>query len=104
MRQELKKIVSLFSNRYEKIYRSDWTKRRTRPTHSLHHCVVIFFIHLRIEIIKNESIFSRVKPTEYNFFNELGNISPIHTFVNIPALIRKRSVFLSSRAGILTKV
>ena len=28
----------------------------------------------------------------------------IHTFVNIPALIRKRSVFLSSRAGILTKV
>ena len=32
------------------------------------------------------------------------DISPIHTFVNIPALIRKRSVFLSSRAGILTKV
>jgi hypothetical protein len=31
-------------------------------------------------------------------------ISPIHTFVNIPALIRKLSVFLSSRAGILTKV
>jgi hypothetical protein len=31
-------------------------------------------------------------------------ISPIHTFVNIPALIRKDSVFLSSRAGILTKV
>jgi hypothetical protein len=31
-------------------------------------------------------------------------ISPIHTFVNIPALIRKRSVFLSSRAGIFTKV
>ena len=31
-------------------------------------------------------------------------ISPIHTFVNIPALIRKRSVLLSSRAGILTKV
>ena len=28
----------------------------------------------------------------------------IHTFVNIPALIRKRSVFLSSRAGIFTKV
>ena len=34
----------------------------------------------------------------------LTNISPIHTFVNIPALIRKRSVFLSSKAGILTKV
>ena len=33
-----------------------------------------------------------------------GAISPIHTFVNIPALIRKCSVFLSSRAGILTKV
>jgi hypothetical protein len=32
------------------------------------------------------------------------HISPIHTFVNIPALIRKRGVFLSSRAGILTKV
>ena len=35
------------------------------------------------------------------FFRE---ISPIHTFVNIPALIRKGSVFSSSRAGILTKV
>jgi hypothetical protein len=33
-----------------------------------------------------------------------GNISPIHTFVNIPALIRQRSVFLSSGAGILTIV
>jgi hypothetical protein len=32
------------------------------------------------------------------------SISPIHTFVNITALFRKRSVFLSSRAGILTKV
>jgi hypothetical protein len=31
-------------------------------------------------------------------------ISPIHTFVNIPALISERSVFLSCRAGILTKV
>ena len=31
-------------------------------------------------------------------------ISPIHTFVNTPALIRKRSMFLRSRAGILTKV
>jgi hypothetical protein len=31
-------------------------------------------------------------------------ISPIHTFVNIPALIRKCSVFLRSRTGILTKV
>ena len=31
-------------------------------------------------------------------------ISLIHTFVNIPALIRKRSVCLSSRAGIFTKV
>ena len=31
-------------------------------------------------------------------------ISPIHPSVNIPALIRKRSVFLSSRGGILTKV
>ena len=31
-------------------------------------------------------------------------ISLIHTFVNIPALFRKRSVFLSSRAGIITEV
>jgi hypothetical protein len=31
-------------------------------------------------------------------------ISRIHTCVNILALIRKRSVFLSSRAGIFTKV
>jgi hypothetical protein len=31
-------------------------------------------------------------------------ISTIHTFVNIPALIRKRNVFLSSRAGMFTKV
>jgi hypothetical protein len=31
-------------------------------------------------------------------------ISLIHTFVNIPALIRKRSVFLSRRAEIFTKV
>ena len=38
------------------------------------------------------------------FFIEIRSISPIHTFVNIPALIRKRSVFLNSRAGILTKV
>jgi hypothetical protein len=42
---------------------------------------------------------SRGKAIPYLYF-----ISPIHTFVNIPALIRKRSVFLSSRAGILTKV
>ena len=32
------------------------------------------------------------------------DISPIHTFVDIPALIRKRSVFLSSRAGMLAGV
>ena len=31
-------------------------------------------------------------------------ISPIHTFVNIPAPIRKRSVFLRSMAGISTKL
>ena len=31
-------------------------------------------------------------------------ISPIHTFVNIPALMRTHSVFLSSTAGIFTKV
>ena len=31
-------------------------------------------------------------------------ISPFHTYVYIPALIRERSVFLSSRAGIFTKV
>ena len=31
-------------------------------------------------------------------------ISPIHSFVNIPALIRKRSVFSSSGAVIFTKV
>jgi hypothetical protein len=31
-------------------------------------------------------------------------ISLFHTFVNIPALISKRSMFLSSRAGIFTKV
>ena len=34
----------------------------------------------------------------------IRKISAIHTFVNIPALIRKRIVFLSSRARILTKV
>ena len=31
-------------------------------------------------------------------------ISPIQTFVNIPTLIRKRSVFSSSRTGTFTKV
>jgi hypothetical protein len=34
----------------------------------------------------------------------ISAISLIHTFVNIPALIRKRSVFLSRRARIFTKV
>jgi hypothetical protein len=41
-------------------------------------------------------------PLESN--NIIYNISLIHTFVNIPALIRKRNVFLSSRAGIFKKV
>ena len=40
----------------------------------------------------------------FNFRKLTFVISLIHTFVNIPALIRKRSVFLSSRAGIFTKV
>jgi hypothetical protein len=43
----------------------------------------------------------------FQFFPEIfvfSYISSIYTFVNIPALIRKRSVFLSSRAEILTKV
>jgi hypothetical protein len=40
-----------------------------------------------------------------NYPQEMTNsISLIHTFVNIPALIRKRRVFLSRRAGIFTKV
>jgi hypothetical protein len=39
---------------------------------------------------------------EYLLVNSF--ISLIHTFVNIPALIRKRNVFLSRRAGIFTKV
>ena len=41
---------------------------------------------MRIEIIKNESVFSRLKPTENKFFDELGNILSIfknyHTFHN----------------------
>ena len=48
-----------------------------------------------------------VKNNDDNFrslYFTLDPIAPIHTFVNIPALIRKRSVFLSSRAGIFTKV
>ena len=42
----------------------------------------------------------------FSFFSKMMSrkIVPIHTFVNIPALIRKRSMFLSGRAGILTKV
>ena len=36
--------------------------------------------------------------------NFLMNISPIYIFVNIRALITKRSVFSSKRAGIFTKV
>ena len=39
-----------------------------------------------------------------HLFPNYTSISSIHTFVNIPAVIRKRSVFLSSRAGIFTKV
>ena len=35
---------------------------------------------------------------------QISFISPIHTFVYIPALMRKRSLSLSSWAGILTKV
>ena len=36
--------------------------------------------------------------------NMIKSFHAFHTFVYIPALIRKRSVFLISRAGILTKV
>jgi hypothetical protein len=32
------------------------------------------------------------------------SLRDIHTFVNIPALFRKRCVFLSRRPGIFTKV
>ena len=42
----------------------------------------------------------------FSFFSKMMSrkIVPIHTFVNIPALIRKSSMFLSSRARTLTKV
>jgi hypothetical protein len=35
---------------------------------------------------------------------ETGYISPIHTFVNIPALLLKNTLRVLIRAGILTKV
>jgi hypothetical protein len=46
---------------------------------------------------------SRIIPFKYIYF-ENRCISHIHTCVNIPALSKKRSMFLNSSAGILTKV
>ena len=55
---------------------------------------------------ENFSTISMINSESGQFIDmiKIMNISPIHTFVNIPALIRKQSVFLSSRAEILTKV
>jgi hypothetical protein len=51
-----------------------------------------------------KKILERYKKLIFSVLSNSICISPIHTFVNIPALIRKRSVFLSSRAGIFTKL
>ena len=66
--------------------------------------------HSFFQIFSGSSSTQKLKVFQNQMKSELVNfcrsylISLIHTFVNIPALIRKRSVFLSSRTGIFTKV